>query len=421
MALVFLAAGGGLIWYIRSMEQGQVREEAGDGEGTGIRVVQENGRVRLVLSREVRELSGITTSKAETRHLARYITLPARLRFAPGSVVKPAAPFRGRVGPIHGQVGKTVAKGEPLLELLSDELVRAKSELRSTLVRREAAAATYDRLVSLRKSQLVPEQDLIDARRSLMEAEAQLERAEETLRGWGVDEEEIQRVRDTGDCSGRLVVRSPINGVVLDIYVVEGQAIMEGDDLAYVADPGRLWAEMLADEVLANRLRPGLPVRFYERHKAEYSAEGVVVFVAPQVDPATRKVRVFAELANESGEYKAEAYGTGAIEVESVRERVLVPASAIQRLGERAVVFVTLNELEFELRYVETGDRFESDTEILRGITAGEEVVVNGAYLLLAELLKQDVLVGADTNADREEAGVSVTEPSYRFAVAPSH
>jgi cobalt-zinc-cadmium efflux system membrane fusion protein len=78
------------------------------------------------------------------------------------------------------------------------------------------------------------------------------------------------------------------------------------------------------------------------------------------------------------------------LEVAGETERILVvPAAALQRVGDRWLAFVPRTEREFEMRPVGRGRDLGNDVEVVSGLAAGETVVVDGAFLLKAEAEKR--------------------------------
>jgi len=65
-----------------------------------------------------------------------------------------------------------------------------------------------------------------------------------------------------------------------------------------------------------------------------------------------------------------------------------VPAAALQRLEDRWCVFIPQSEGAFEIRHVGRGRDLGGEVEILNGLTTGDTVVVEGAFLLKAEAEK---------------------------------
>ena len=71
------------------------------------------------------------------------------------------------------------------------------------------------------------------------------------------------------------------------------------------------------------------------------------------------------------------------------RTMPIVPASAVQNISDRQIVFVaTTDPNTFELRQVRLGQPTKGCFPVIEGLTPGERVVTNGTFMLRAEWLK---------------------------------
>lgn len=112
---------------------------------------------------------------------------------------------------------------------------------------------------------------------------------------------------------------------------------------------------------------------------------GKLSYISEVIDPETRAVKVRAEVDNAKGMLKPEMFATVRI-FTSEREKVLaVPESAVQRDGDKSIVFVTVDERKFEKRVIEIGPRIDGLHRILSGVKEGEKIVVKGAFTLKSE------------------------------------
>jgi Cu(I)/Ag(I) efflux system membrane fusion protein len=106
--------------------------------------------------------------------------------------------------------------------------------------------------------------------------------------------------------------------------------------------------------------------------------------VPPQFDPASQTMKVRLELANPGAALRPEMYVD--VELDANRpEAVTVPADAVLDAGVRKTVFVEVGVGRFEPRDVETGWRAGGRVEIVRGLAAGERIVVSGTFLVDSE------------------------------------
>jgi membrane fusion protein, heavy metal efflux system len=123
---------------------------------------------------------------------------------------------------------------------------------------------------------------------------------------------------------------------------------------------------------------PALPGRFFK---------GKVTLVGKQVEPESRTVPVRIEVANRDGTLRPGMSATAWLTVGQGTGKILaVPSASLQRLQERWVVFIPRGESRFEMREVGRGRDLGGEVEILSGLKAGETVVVDGAFLLKAQV-----------------------------------
>ena len=128
------------------------------------------------------------------------------------------APSECRVERIHVHVGKLVSEGDPVAELSSAALAHAKNEYRSKAARwendHEVLRSRQQRLTSDSESERL----LVDAQKNESRSLLEFQIARRRLAVWGLDDQEIKAVADErGEQHGRLTLRSPIKGTVVEI------------------------------------------------------------------------------------------------------------------------------------------------------------------------------------------------------------
>ena len=147
---------------------------------------------------------------------------------------------------------------------------------------------------------------------------------------------------------------------------------------------GRSWAFVFA--------RAGLPVRVSVAGR-DTPIEGELTWIASEVDPRTRTVTARAVVPNEDGTLRAHQFARAVVRTGPPRGGVRVPREAVQRVGEREVVFVRLAPRVFAPRVVR---RFGDDEDVLveGRLAAGDAVVTTGAVLLRTEILPGSIGAG---------------------------
>ena len=110
------------------------------------------------------------------------------------------------------------------------------------------------------------------------------------------------------------------------------------------------------------------------------SFTGEVYFVAPFVEPELRTTLVKARIANEESLLKPGMFATVDLTLTVREEAIVIPEPALFRSldEERAMVYVIDQAGQAQMRTVRVGERKARKVEILQGLTAGEEVIVEG-------------------------------------------
>lgn len=189
------------------------------------------------------------------------------------------------------------------------------------------------------------------------------------------------------DSLQRYTVKAPGAGVVLARHVNAGDAAGEGA-LFEIADLSRLWVELAAFPADLSRLAVGQSMRLRDAQ-----GEGVTGVRLDWIAPALgdgQAATVRASLDNRDGRWRPGARVVAEITVAAVAVPLAVRAEAIQRIGEREVVFVR-NGDEYEARAIAAGRRAGDLVEVLEGVAAGESYVTRNSFVVKADLLKAGV------------------------------
>ncbi|HSP35714.1 MAG TPA: efflux RND transporter periplasmic adaptor subunit, partial [Thermoanaerobaculia bacterium] len=233
------------------------------------------------------------------------------------------------------------------------------------------------------KNDAIARRDLEQAQTDAVNAEADRDSAIQQLRSLGVDDATINAIRDNKpvDNLGG-VIRSPINGTVVERLVSPGQLLQAGTTPTFtVADVSNVW-------VMANVFEVDLPsVRAGDRADVVTGSgetlPGKVDYIAAMVDPNTRAVAVRIEVANPNEILRRDMYVRVAIHSQTSTQGVVVPVSAVLRDDENLpYVFVAKAGGGFDRRRVSIGSRFGDEQQITGGLQPGESVVVAGGLFL---------------------------------------
>ncbi len=301
-----------------------------------------------------------------------------------------AAPVTGRLvtDPAAGPtIGMTVtpetvlATIAPRLSADADpaELDRAVSRARRDL---DLARKERARLEELYRGEAVPERRLLETRHAEKDAEADLETALHR-------QQQYQGVHRTGgsEPAGRITLRSPIPGTLVQVRVAPGEFVAEGRPLFDVVDLDRLWLEAHIPEASVSQARAatgawfevdGFPTPF----EIDPQRGGRVVSRGGVVDPDSRTTTLILEVPNAD---HALAVGMFAHVHVLTGERVTAPAiptSALVDDAGQSVAYVERGGESFERRPLTLGIRDGDLVQVLEGLEPGERVVTRGAYYI---------------------------------------
>jgi cobalt-zinc-cadmium efflux system membrane fusion protein len=337
----------------------------------------------------------ITIAPVETRTAAETLTLLGELGVNEEAYAEVGAPLAARVTRLVAAAGDDVRAGQPLVVLQSREIGEALGALHSANARVTLARQALERRRTLAAERITPQRSVEEAEAELIGAEAAERAARASLDAIGVITGGSGGANETG-----LVLRAPVGGTVLERSVAIGQLADPARPLFRIAHLGTLWLTVHAFERDAVRLARGTAARVSFAALPGETFAGTIARVGQQVDPTSRTVAVRIDLPNPQRRLKPGMSASAAVAIGTRGARVLtVPAAALQRVGERWVVFVPDSDTKpgsaagpagrFHIRAVARGRELDGEVEILDGLSATDRVVSDGAFVLKAELDKR--------------------------------
>ena len=194
-----------------------------------------------------------------------------------------------------------------------------------------------------------------------------------------------------GDSSSlsSLLLRTPFDGVVEDVFIARGERARVGDRLFVVADTSVLWvrAQIHERQWTAVEVSAGQSVRVVVPGADVHETTAVVNHVGATVETDSRSVPLVAELTNNDAHYKPGMFVWVDLPQGDLREVLAVPTSAVMRHEGKSFVFVPDGAERFRRVGVTTGIESGDFVEVTRGLTVGQQVVSRGAFVLKSELL----------------------------------
>lgn len=297
------------------------------------------------------------------------LRVPAKVAFREGSFAQLSAPLAGRVVLVHVSSGDRVKSGDPLVTLNCPEASSARSALATAEAELREAQAALERETRMLSQGVGTERDRLAAEIKLASERAEYQRALETARFVGAGQ------------GGGVVLRSPIDGVVLSRRATVGAAVTAGGDpLVEVGDPQALWIIADVFERDLSLIRVGLRART-ELASVSHPIEGQIASIGAVVSEAMRTAPVRITCAGDLAGLRPGMFGRA--QIVSDEAGISLPARAVLiREGGETVVYVAQEELRFERRKVTVGPTLDGRVRVLAGLKPGEQVVIEGALML---------------------------------------
>ncbi len=333
------------------------------------------------LSAEAISRNGITLAQVTSHEMNEFVEAPAEVQLNPDRVADVVPLVAGQVLSVHLKVGDQVKAGQTLFTLRSVEIGQARAEYRQAEAMLEVAQANFQRQKSLRDEGISSERSFLEAQFQKAEAEAELDAAQARLLVFG----------QSGGNGPDLPVRTPISGTIIERHVTTGENVGPDDDLFVIADTSSVWILAHVYEQDMGKVSRGSTAHLTLQAQPGRSWEGQISYVAPVVDESTRTLEVRMELANENGSLRPGLFGRLQIAATDSRQALAIPWEAVQTLQGSDVVFTpTDTPHSFRAVQVSLGWREAGLVEIRDGLAEGDQVVVNGSFLLKSQLLASE-------------------------------
>lgn len=296
-------------------------------------------------------------------------------------VTRIGASVTGRVTDVLVEVGARVQAGQLLAKVSSPELTNAQLGYLRAHSGDALAERALERARQLFQADVIGAAELQRREAELALARAELRAASDQLQLLGVPDAMIDRLRDKGQLSSFAGVLAPRSGVVIERKVSQGQVAQPGDPLFTVADLSNVWVVGALPEQDAASVQIGQKVDVSVSALGQRRFSGKVVFVSDTIQADTRTLMVRTQVDNASRELKPQMLATLRI-TGAARQQLAVPEAAVVRENDRDHVFVQLAEGRFRLVPVELGAASRGLRPVLKGLTEGTSLVVDGAFHL---------------------------------------
>jgi Cu(I)/Ag(I) efflux system membrane fusion protein len=223
-------------------------------------------------------------------------------------------------------------------------------------------------------------------------------------------ERQVEELERSGKAFHATTIASPVAGVVTKKLVVPQQYVMQGQPLFEVVDLSTVWVEADVYEQHLPGIRIGQDVIITTPAVPGEEFPGKVSFIQPFLAGETRTARIRVELPNPNERLKPDMYVSARIIGPPAPAHMMVPKSAVVDRGQRRFVWIETSTGTYQPREVTTGERHGESIVIQSGLSGGENVVIEGAFLLDSEAQ----LRGATAGAARANSGTATAHEGHQ-------
>jgi membrane fusion protein (multidrug efflux system) len=259
----------------------------------------------------------------------------------------------GLVSKIAFKEGQYVTKGTPLIYLNDDQLQAQYQRLQYT---QKLFETQENRQKQLLAREAISQEEYDIALNQFNTALADIKLVEAQL--------------------SKTVIRAPFNGMLGLRMISEGSVIGTNDVITSVVNIDPIKIEFSIPERYANQVKVGAPIFFSNESSEE--VQGSVYAFEPQIDLATRTLKLRAQSPNKGGKFLPGMFVKIRFVLEVTENALLVPAEAVIPELSGYKVFIVGADGKAEERLIEIGTRTESQVQVISGLKEGDLVLTTG-------------------------------------------
>jgi cobalt-zinc-cadmium efflux system membrane fusion protein len=296
-------------------------------------------------------------------------------------------------------LGQRVKPGEVVAVVDSAQVSSAKAKYITARTTYELARDSYNRTSSLEAAQAIAAKQVIADRAAMNQAQASLLDAEQMLRNFRFDDEDLALILEENQTRPLLDLTTPLGGTVVFRHAVLGEAVEPTTKLYTVADTSTMWLWIDVYEREIARVEPGQRVAFTVMggHPEEPPVvfEGRVTWVGSEVDRTTRTTKVRAEVPNPRGQLRAHQFGKARITLGRPHKALTIARAAVQKYENVDLVFLAERPGVYRPQRIQARPVGRGDVlEVSWGLKPGQKVVTVGSFLLKTEIMKGSIGAG---------------------------
>ncbi|WEE79363.1 efflux RND transporter periplasmic adaptor subunit [Comamonas testosteroni] len=300
-------------------------------------------------------------------------------------VTRIGAAVTGRVTEVLAETGDRVKAGQTLARVASPELTTAQLAYMRASATATLAERSVERARQLIAADVIGSAELLRRESEVQIARAELRAAGDQLKLMGLSADALSSLRAKGNVAPNAAITASAAGIVIERQVSQGQVAQPGDPLFTVADLSNVWVVGALPEQIARSVQTGQNVQIdvpaLGLTVEETPISGKIIYVGDTVSPETRTVTIRTQVDNKDLALKPQMLAT--MKIQGAMEKTLaIPALAVVRENDKDHVYVKKAENHYRLTPVELGAASGGLRPVVKGLSEGTQIVVEGAFHL---------------------------------------
>lgn len=286
----------------------------------------------------------------------------------------------GPVGRIVVSPGQQVRQGQPMLYVSSPDYSQLRASYLKARDAHSLAHKNYLRAQDLYAHHAIAERDLQTAESAEIQAQADLQAAEQALKVLGIPRPDTLIERPV---SPEVPLLAPISGEVVERMCAPGQVILAGQTQCFtVSDMKTVWVLANVYENQLAYVHVGDPVTIKTDAYPDVF-NGRISYMGAALDPTSRTLQARIDTRNPNGKLKKDMYVTATVVAGQIKDAVVVPDAAVLRDAQNEpFVYIQKGQNQFARQPVKLGDTSNGQTQILSGLSPGDHVAGDGSLFL---------------------------------------
>jgi membrane fusion protein, multidrug efflux system len=308
----------------------------------------------------------VTTTMAETDSWESFLTAVGSLEAVQGVII--TAELKGKVVHIAFEPGSVVKAGDLLVQ--QDTSVES-AQLRAAEAEVALAKINFERIKKLVANKTVSQSDFDNADAKYKQAMAQADNIRAVI--------------------GKKTIRAPFAGRLGIRQVNLGQTLNEGDEIVSLQSLDPIYVNFLLPQQRLGQIHPGLAIRLTTNAFPGQLISGKITAINPQVDAATRNIRIQATVENPAKLLRPGMYVNVSVVLPDRIEVLAIPSTSVLYAPYGDSVFVVEEKkndakessgLVLNQKFVRLGEKRGDFVSIISGLKPGDTVVTTGVFKL---------------------------------------